>query len=89
MKKTLMALALTLVAGGMLACGGETNTNNANNVNRNTAPPANTNMATTNTAPMNTNAAPMNTNAMNKNETMNKNEMKKPEETKKPENKKP
>jgi hypothetical protein len=96
MKKTLTALALTLVAGSMLACGGETpTTNNANNANKpatNTAPP----MANTNSgAPMGNSNAPstMNTNSpstMNKNEP-NKNEMKKeePKNEKKEETKKP
>jgi hypothetical protein len=50
MKKTLTALALTLVAGSMIACGGEapaTNNANANKANTNAMAPA----ANTNTAP--------------------------------------
>lgn len=90
MKKTLTALALTIVAGSMIACGGEaTNTNNANNMNK---PAANTN--STPMAPANTNtmapAANTNSGAMapaNTNGGMaNKNEMKK-EEPKKEEGK--
>ena len=93
MKKTLMALALTLVAGSMLACGGETT--NTNNMNANKPPaPANTTMPAANTnsgstmPAANTNGgSTMNSNSMNKNE-MKKEEGKK-EEPKKEEGKKP